>query len=82
MARKTNSQIRKKWLILCEGRDAEEFLISYLNSHELSDVPAFSEDFQVMDFGGITDLTDFISALQRMENYDRVEAILIIRDAA
>ena len=30
MARKTNSQIRKKWLILCEGRDAEEFLISYL----------------------------------------------------
>ena len=48
MARKTNSQIRKKWLILCEGRDAEEFLISYLNSHELSDVPAFSEDFQVI----------------------------------
>ena len=81
MARKTNSQIREKWLILCEGRDAEEFLISYLNSHELSDIPAFSEDFQVMDFGGITDLTDFISALQRMENYDRVEAILIIRDA-
>lgn len=50
MARRTNNRIRTKHLILCEGRDAEELLITYLNSKDLSDVPAFSNDFQVMYF--------------------------------
>ena len=81
MARKTNSSIRTKHLILCEGRDAEEVLITYLNSDALSSEPAFSNDFQVMDFGGITDLTNFVSTLQNMEGFDRVESLLIIRDA-
>ena len=81
MARKTNNRIRAKHLILCEGRDAEEVLITYLNSDALSDVPAFSNDFQVMDFGGITDLTNFVKTLQNMEGFDQVESLLIIRDA-
>ena len=81
MARRTNQKIWKNHIILCEGRDAEEVLISYLNSDALSDEPAFSNDFQVMDFGGITDLTPFIATLKNMEGYDRIESLLIIRDA-
>ena len=81
MARKTNNKIRTKHLILCEGRDAEEVLITYLNSEALSDTPSFSNDFQVMDFGGNSDLTNFIKALKNMEGFDKVESILVIRDA-
>ena len=81
MARRTNRTIIKKHLILCEGRDAEEFLIAYLNYEALKSVPAFSNDFQVMDFGGINDLTSFVSALQKMDGFNQVESILIIRDA-
>ena len=81
MARRTNNRIRTKHLILCEGRDAEEVLITYLNSDALSDEPAFSSDFQVMDFGGITELTNFVRALQNMERFSQVESLLIIRDA-
>lgn len=81
MARNTNNKIRTKHLILCEGRDAEEFLITYLNCKALSNIPMFSNDFQVMDFGGINDLTNFLSALQNMEGFNRVESLLIVRDA-
>jgi len=81
MSRKTNEQIIKKNLIFCEGRDAENFLIAYLNSTALSDIPSFSNDFQVMDFGGNSNLSTFIANTMNMENFDTVESILIIRDA-
>lgn len=81
MARKTNNRIRTKHLILCEGRDAEEVLITYLNSAALSDIPSFSNDFQVMDFGGNSDLQTFLETLKNMEGFDKVESIAIIRDA-
>lgn len=81
MARKTNNKIRKQHLILCEGRDAEEFLIAYLNSDALSDIPSFSNDFQVMDFGGNENLSNYIELLKNMEGFEQVKTILIIRDA-
>ncbi len=81
MARKTNNKIRKQHLILCEGRDAEEFLIAYLNSDALSDIPSFSNDFQVMDFGGNENLSNYIELLKNMEGFEQIKTILIIRDA-
>ena len=57
MPRKTNTQILKSNLILCEGRDEQEFLIQYLNSTALSNTPEFSNDIQVIDFGGNSELT-------------------------
>ncbi len=81
MARRTNNKIRTKHLILCEGRDAEEVLIAYLNSPALADEPAFANDFQVMDFGGNDDLGRFLALLKNMEGYDRVASLLIVRDA-
>ena len=81
MARKTNNRIWKEHLILCEGRDAENFLIHYLNSKELSDQPMFANDFQVVDFGGNEDLPKFLESVRTYNGYDEVVSLLVIRDA-
>lgn len=81
MPRKTNTQILKKNLILCEGRDEQEFLIQYLNSTALSFVPGFSNDFQVIDFGGNSELSRKLTILRKMEGFESLKSLLVIRDA-
>lgn len=81
MARRTNNIIRKQHLILCEGRDAEEFLIKYLNSQPLSDTAGFANDIQVMDFGGNENLSNYMTLLKNMEGFNQVESLMVIRDA-
>ena len=81
MARETNKRIQKENLILCEGRDEEEFLIKYLNSAELSSAEYFANDFQVMDFGGNQNLSNYLNLIKNMDGFDKVKSILIIRDA-
>lgn len=81
MSRKTNTQILKPNLIICEGRDEQEFLIKYLNSSALSAVPGFSNDIQVIDFGGNSELARKLNILKNMENFDSLTSLLIIRDA-
>lgn len=81
MARRTNNRIHCSHLILCEGRDAEEFLIAYLNSDAMSEMRVFAEDFQVKDFGGINDLTKELNALKNMDGYSQLKSLIIIRDA-
>ncbi len=74
-------QIVKRYLILCEGRDAEGFLINYLNSKELADDPRFSNEIQVLDFCGNENLGNFLMNLKNMDRFDRVTSLVIIRDA-
>lgn len=74
-------QIVKRYLILCEGRDAEKFLINYLNSKELEDDPRFSNDIQVLDFCGNENLGNFLMNLKNMDRFDQVTSLVIIRDA-
>lgn len=81
MPRKTNTKIWKEKLILCEGRDEQEFLIGYLNSRALSDVPGFSNDFQVIDFGGNSELVQRLAILKNMSDFEKVTSLLVIRDA-
>lgn len=76
-----NKKISKDYLILCEGIDAKNFLIYYLNSHELSGHPGFANDIQVMDFGGINELSSSLAILKNIENFSSVKNILIVRDA-
>jgi len=67
--------ITHKKLLLAEGRDAELFLVwagRYFRRER---------DFQVMDFGGIKELTNFLLLLANDESYDKVETIVIARDA-
>ena len=78
MAKQT---IVKEYLILCEGKDAFNFLCYYLNSSSLSSDPRFSNDIQVIDFGGINELDGFIQVLKNTEGFKKVHHLLIIRDA-
>ena len=74
-------QIVKPYLLLCEGRDAEGFLINYLNSNELAQDPRFSNEIQVLDFGGNENLSNFLMSLKNMDKFDQVTSLAIIRDA-
>ncbi len=67
--------ITAKKLILAEGRDAELFLV-WAARHFRPE-----QDFQVMDFGGIRELTRFLLLLVNDECYDDVETIVVARDA-
>ena len=67
--------ISTKKLILAEGRDAELFLVWAARSFRPQ------RDFQVMDFGGVTDLHYFLSQLVNVDGYDDVETIVVARDA-
>ena len=74
-------QIVKPYLLLCEGRDAERFLINYLESEALAEDQRFFNDIQVWDFGGNDDLSGFLMNLKNMDRFDQVKSLAIIRDA-
>ena len=80
MAFKLDS-IVKRYLILCEGIDTARFLAAYLESSALADDVRYSNDIQVLNFGGINDLDRFIRNLKNMEYFDDVSRLLVIRDA-
>lgn len=76
-----NHKIVKKHLILCEGVDEYKFFIAWLNNDNLKDNDFFSDEIQVMDFGGNEQLSAYISVLIRSDQFDHVKSILIVRDA-
>ena len=80
MARE-HKKIVMQYVILCEGIDTENFLISYLNSSELEYNKKFSETIQTFNFGGIYDLDTFILNLKNMEGFDKIKRLMILRDA-
>lgn len=73
--------IKKSFLVLCEGIDTFNFLCCYLNSPVLHCDSRFSNDIQICNFKGISELTAFISNLQKMDNYTEVNRIVVLRDA-
>ena len=74
-------RIVKDYLVLCEGKDTELFLISYLNSDSLSYDPRFSNDIQTLSFNGVSELAPFIQNLTNMEGFEGVKSLLVLRDA-
>jgi len=68
------NEIIKKKLLLVEGADAMYFFIQALQVFSVNDV-------QVLDFGGITELTAYLKMLSNLPNYDYVTNIVIVRDA-
>lgn len=74
-------RIIKEHLIICEGRDAFEFLIAFLNSPTLQYDKRFSNDIQVFDFGGNEQLEKYLTILKLQENFKNVKSLMIIRDA-
>ena len=74
-------RIVKPYLILCEGKDAEMFLINYLESEALSEDLRFSNEIQVLDFGGNDNLNNFLLNLKNMDKFSQVVSLAVIRDA-
>ena len=52
-----HSSIKKQYLIICEGKDTEGFIIEYINNPGLKDDLRFSNDLQTFSMGGINDLS-------------------------
>ena len=67
-------EIKYPKLLLVEGADALHFFIKALEVFGVDDV-------QVLDFGGISDLTDYLKALPLYQNFDSVTSLVIARDA-
>lgn len=80
MAR-VHKQIVKSYLILCEGIDVENVMCCYLNSAVLADDAHFSNDIQTFNFGGVEDLPVYMQNLTKMDGYDLVRRIMVLRDA-
>lgn len=74
-------KIDRKYIILCEGVDAVNFMIQYLNCDELKVDNRFNQDIQVLNFGGIRQLSSYINSLKKMDNYLEVSRLLVLRDA-
>jgi len=67
-------QIYKEKLLLAEGLDVHRFLIYACKAYQKSDV-------QVISFGGNSELRTFLEALKNLENFSKVKALVIARDA-
>jgi hypothetical protein len=68
------TEIIKSKLLLSEGADALHFFIAACKAFSV-------EDVQVMDFGGIKDLTTYLEALPLFPGYEKIGTIVIARDA-
>ena len=66
--------IQKTKLVLAEGADAYFFLIWALEAYAINDV-------QVMNFGGIDELDNFMNVLTQLDGFDDVESLVVARDA-
>jgi len=74
---KQEKGIEKSKLILAEGIDALHFLINLLNKLNI-------DDFQVFDYGGISELTEYIKnqfLKANAEKFKEVTTLLILRDS-
>lgn len=60
--------------LLAEGADAKNFCIWACVEYGF-------EHIEVQDFGGIEELDNFLEMIKVVSNYDKVPAILIVRDA-
>ena len=68
-------RIKKRKLLLAEGRDAEFFLVWACSKYSPQG------DIQVLNFGGIKELGTFLKTLSQVEHFDEVETLVITRDS-
>lgn len=74
-------EIKKECLILCEGRDEENFLNNFLTNRSQTECQDYVSKIQVLNFGGNEELPSYIQALKVSPNFSKVRSMLIIRDA-
>ena len=74
-----NEKIQRPNLIVCEGLDAKNYLIYFLEYFIKID-PRY-ELFQVMNAGGIGELPKFIKALPDFPDFHTAKTLTIVRDS-
>lgn len=67
-------EIKEKKLILAEGKDAFLFCIWAYQGFGATGI-------QVLNFGGVTELSSFLELIRGVPNYEALETIVIVRDA-
>lgn len=67
-------KILKEKLILAEGADALYFLIWALEAYNIDNI-------QVLDFGGIAQLSNYLASIRMLDGFDDVTTLVIARDA-
>ena len=68
-----------KHVILCEGKDDEDFLNFYINSDGFSQYD--TSTIQVTQLGGKVSLRKKMAALSKVPGFDQIQSLLVIRDA-
>lgn len=68
------------YVIICEGKDEYAFLLAYLDYLERND-ESFIDCHNVINFGGITDVSQGLKNLKMYSKYEDMKGFLIIRDA-
>lgn len=68
-------RLTRRKQLLVEGKDQKNFfekMLSHIGKHD---------SVEVHDFGGVTDLKEFLAAFVQRSGFDRVESLGVIRDA-
>ena len=80
--KRLNVKLRAEYpyVIICEGRDEYAFLLAYLSYLEQND-ESFIDCHNVIDFGGINDVSQGLKNLKMYPKYEDMKGFLIIRDA-
>ncbi len=73
-------ELKSPCLILCEGKDAERFLIELLVFHIRQGKKNW-DNIQVFDYGGIKELTNGLNTVLQTPGIEALESILILRDS-
>ena len=68
------------YVIICEGVDEYYFLLAYLDYLEQND-ESYIDCHNVIDFGGITDVSQGLKNIKMYPKYEDMKGFLIIRDA-
>lgn len=72
--------IKKKNLILCEGKDDWGFLVEYLEFLvKVRGMKQF-DNFQVLSYDGKDKLKAFIASLKNLDGFSNVKSLLVFRD--
>jgi hypothetical protein len=70
----SRSSITHETLLIVEGRDVFRFFLKLLQSQGLN------EDVELRNFGGVTDLREYLKTLRLISGFHRVTSLGVVRD--
>ena len=78
MSKATEIKDKKPVQLLVEGKDVRNFFEAFIKHHSKK---LSLEEIQIQNFGGVTELSDFLEGFVGMTGFHKVRRIGIVRDA-